>query len=116
MIAFILIVPILFTIPIVFCWKLFERAGYKGFFSAIPFYNLFILSKIVNCTKWWWYKWTSTDKEINQNLSLIPLIEINSKCITDLKVKCKNIKLLGKKNKEKSSGSMARQRIIRLDT
>ena len=55
MIAFILIVPILFTIPLAFCWKLFDKAGYKGFYSVIPYYNLFILSKIVNCTKWWWY-------------------------------------------------------------
>jgi signal peptidase I len=55
MIAFILIVPILFTIPLAFCWKLFEKAGHKGFHSVIPYYNLFILSKIVDCTKWWWY-------------------------------------------------------------
>ena len=55
MIAFILIVPILFTIPLAFCWKLFEKAGYKGFYSVIPYYNLFVLSKIVNCTQWWWY-------------------------------------------------------------
>lgn len=55
MLAFILLVPALFTIPIAFCWKLFERAGYKGFYSIIPYYNLFILSKIVNDTKWWWY-------------------------------------------------------------
>lgn len=46
--------------------------------------------------KWYWYKWTSTGKEINQNLSLILFKEINSKWITDLKVKCKNINLLEK--------------------
>jgi len=55
MLAFILLVPVLFTIPVAFCWKLFERAGYKGVYSIIPYYNLFILSKITNCTKWWWY-------------------------------------------------------------
>ncbi len=55
MLAFTLLVPALFTIPIVFCWNLFEKAGYKGFYSIIPYYNLFVLSKIVNCTKWWWY-------------------------------------------------------------
>ena len=55
MLAFIILVPALFTIPIAFCWKLFERAGYKGFYSVIPYYNLIILSKIVNDTKWWWY-------------------------------------------------------------
>ena len=55
MLAFIILVPALFTIPIAFCWKLFEKAGYKGFHSVIPYYNLYILSKIVNDTKWWWY-------------------------------------------------------------
>ena len=54
-ILFVLLVPAFFTLPIAFCWKLFEKAGYKGFYSVIPYYNLFILSKIVNCTKWWWY-------------------------------------------------------------
>ena len=48
-------VPALFTLPIAFCWGLFEKAGHKGFYSVIPYYNLFILSKIVNCTQWWWY-------------------------------------------------------------
>ena len=55
MLAFILLVPAFFTLPIAFCWKLFEKAGYKGFYSVIPYYNLFVLSKIVNCTQWWWY-------------------------------------------------------------
>ena len=54
-ILFVLLVPAFFTLPIAFCWKLFEKAGYKGFYSVIPYYNLFVLSKIVNCTKWWWY-------------------------------------------------------------
>ena len=55
MLAFILLVPALFTIPIAFCWKLFKKAGYESYYSIIPYYNLFILSKITNCTKWWWY-------------------------------------------------------------
>lgn len=55
MLAFILLVPALFTIPIAFCWKLFKKAGYESFYSIIPYYNLYILLKIVNCNKWWWY-------------------------------------------------------------
>ena len=55
MLAFIILVPALFTIPIAFCWKLFERAGFKGYYSVIPYYNLYVLSKIVDDTKWWWY-------------------------------------------------------------
>ncbi|MBQ8761615.1 MAG: signal peptidase I [Bacteroidales bacterium] len=55
MLAFIILVPALFTLPIAFCWKLFKKAGFKGFYSIIPYYNIYILSKIVNDTKWWWY-------------------------------------------------------------
>mgnify|MGYP003292643714 FL=1 len=54
-ILFILLVPALFTLPIAFCWGLFKKAGFEGYYSVIPYYNLFILSKIVNCTQWWWY-------------------------------------------------------------
>ena len=54
-ILFILLVPALFTLPIAFCWGLFKKAGYEGYYSVIPYYNLFILSKIVNCSQWWWY-------------------------------------------------------------
>ena len=54
-ILFILLVPALFTLPIAFCWELFKKAGFEGYYSVIPYYNLFILSKIVNCTQWWWY-------------------------------------------------------------
>lgn len=55
MLAFIIIVPILFTIPIALCWNLFKKAGQKGYYSIIPFFNLYIFSKIINWQKWWCY-------------------------------------------------------------
>lgn len=55
-IIFVLILPILFTIPIGFCWNLFEKAGHKGYNTLIPYYNLYILLEIIGKEKkWWWY-------------------------------------------------------------
>ena len=57
LILFILIVPALFTIPIAFCWKQFEKAGQKGWYSLIPYYNIFVMLKIIGKQKkfWWWF-------------------------------------------------------------
>ena len=57
LILFILIVPALFTIPIAFCWKQFEKAGQKGYYSLIPYYNIYVMLKIIGKQKkfWWWF-------------------------------------------------------------
>ncbi len=57
LILFILIVPALFTIPIAFCWKQFEQVGQKGYYSIIPYYNIFVFLKIIGKQKnfWWWF-------------------------------------------------------------
>ena len=34
-------------------WKLFIKAGEKPIYSLIPFYNLFIMMKIIKRPKWW---------------------------------------------------------------
>jgi signal peptidase I len=34
-------------------WKLYEKAGYKGWEGAVPIYNLWIMLKIVD-RPWWW--------------------------------------------------------------
>lgn len=44
--------------------------------------------------KWCCNNWTSTCKRMNVDTDLTPFIKINSKCITDVNVKCKIIKLL----------------------
>ena len=57
LIAFIFLVPLLFTIPIAFCWKQFEAAGQKGYYSIIPYFNIYVLLKIIGKHKkfWWWF-------------------------------------------------------------
>lgn len=55
MILFIFLIPLSFTIPITFCWNLFSKAGYKGYYSIIPYFNLYIFLKIINWRKWWSY-------------------------------------------------------------
>ena len=34
-------------------WKVFEKAGRKGWEALIPIYNLFIIQKIIK-KPWWW--------------------------------------------------------------
>ncbi len=34
-------------------WKLFEKAGQAGWKALIPFYNIFILLKIIGRPGWW---------------------------------------------------------------
>lgn len=36
-------------------WKLFEKAGEKGWKSIIPIYNLYILFKIAHMKNWFWW-------------------------------------------------------------
>ena len=55
-------VMIVFSIFVM--WKLFEKAGYKGWYSIIPIYNIYILTKI------------AFGKGIYMLLMLIPLVNI----------------------------------------
>lgn len=38
---------------VVALWKIFEKAGQPGWACLIPFYNLYILLKIVGKPSWW---------------------------------------------------------------
>ena len=82
---FILIVPALFTIPIAFCWKQFEAAGQKGWYSLIPYYNIFIMLKIIGKHKkfWWWF--FIVFPYINVFMLLLMLVELG-KCFGRFKV------------------------------
>ncbi|MDA3943620.1 MAG: signal peptidase I [Bacteroidetes bacterium] len=53
MLELIIIIPLLFTIPTVFAWKLFAEAGKPGYYSAIPFFNLYVLLRIIKKPLWW---------------------------------------------------------------
>lgn len=55
MIGFFLIVGLVFYIlTVIAIWKIFEKAGEKGWKAIIPFYNVYIMFKIVKMTGWFW--------------------------------------------------------------
>ena len=43
-----------YILLIIACWKIFEKAGEKGWKSLIPFYNIYIMYKIVDMKNWFW--------------------------------------------------------------
>ena len=51
--AFIVIILVFAVFMIVAMWKIFEKAGQEGWKAIIPFYNLYILLKIVGKPGWW---------------------------------------------------------------
>ena len=44
---------IIFLVVIIAWWKIFEKAGQPGWQALIPFYNFYILLKIVGKPGWW---------------------------------------------------------------
>lgn len=54
MLKTILIIHLILAIPtLVALWKLFEKAGYKGWYILIPGYHLYIWLKIIKKPMWW---------------------------------------------------------------
>lgn len=53
MLELIFILPLLFTIPTIFAWPVFEKAGRKGWESVVPYYNLWVFLQIIK-KPWWW--------------------------------------------------------------
>lgn len=41
-------------LQIIACWKMFEKAGEKGWKAIIPIYNYYIMFKIVDMKGWFW--------------------------------------------------------------
>ncbi|MBN2237135.1 MAG: signal peptidase I [Bacteroidales bacterium] len=56
LLLFILSLPVLFTIPALFAYKLIEKAGIPGWKILIPYYNLYVLVKLTE-RSYWWYLW-----------------------------------------------------------
>ena len=48
------ILPLSFTIPTIFAWQLFEKAGVPGWKTLIPFYNLYVWLQIIKKKNWWY--------------------------------------------------------------
>ena len=53
MLELIILLPLSFTIPTIFAWMLFEKAGRKGWETLIPYYNLYVFLKIIKKPVWW---------------------------------------------------------------
>lgn len=53
MLEFIILLPLSFTLPTLFTYMVFEKAGRKGWETIIPFYNLYIFTKIIQKPIWW---------------------------------------------------------------
>ena len=51
---FILIILAIVIVSIIATWKLFEKAGRKGYESIIPFYSTWLLTEIAGLN-WWWF-------------------------------------------------------------
>ncbi len=54
MLAFVLFLPISFTIVALFAWPIFEKAGEPGWKTIVPFYNLYVWLKIIDKPMWWY--------------------------------------------------------------
>lgn len=49
-----LILPLLLAIFLIASiWKVFSKAGQPGWASIVPFYNIYIMTKIANKPAWW---------------------------------------------------------------
>ena len=51
---YLLLSVIFFISSLVGLWGIFEKAGFKGWFVLIPFYNLYIWLKIIKKPLWWY--------------------------------------------------------------
>ncbi len=54
MIELLVFLPVSFTLPTIFLWAQFRKAGRKPWETLIPFYNLYVFLKIIK-KPWWWY-------------------------------------------------------------
>lgn len=43
-----------YVLQVVACWRMFEKAGEKGWKAIIPIYNTYIMYKIVDMKGWFW--------------------------------------------------------------
>ena len=54
MIELLIFLPLSFTLPTLFLWVQFQKAGRKGWETLIPFYNLYVFLLIIKKPMWWY--------------------------------------------------------------
>lgn len=52
--AIIVGILVFYVLTVIASWKIFEKAGEKGWKALIPIYNTYIMYKITNMTGWFW--------------------------------------------------------------
>lgn len=55
MLLLFILIPLSFTIPMIFAYFLFEKSGTNGKKLFIPFYNLYYFLNFINKNNIWWY-------------------------------------------------------------
>lgn len=55
MVGLMLFVLCFYILMVIADWKIFVKAGEKGWKSLIPIYNIYIMFKIVKMKTWFWY-------------------------------------------------------------
>jgi signal peptidase I len=54
MLYLLILIPLSFTIPTIFAWGIFEKAGRQGWETLVPFYNLYVFLQIIKKPLWWY--------------------------------------------------------------
>ncbi len=54
MLELIIAIPLSFTIPTIFASVLFSRAGQKSWHAFVPFFNLYVMLRIIRKPLWWY--------------------------------------------------------------
>jgi len=54
MLYLLILLPLSFTIPTIFAWGVFEKAGRNGWETILPFYNLYVFLQIIKKPMWWY--------------------------------------------------------------
>ena len=54
LVAIIIVAIVFYILQVIAGWKVFEKAGEKGWKALIPFYNTYIFFKITGMTTWFW--------------------------------------------------------------
>jgi len=77
MLYLLILIPLSFTLPTIFAWGVFEKAGRKSWETLVPFYNIYVLLLIIKKPKWWyallWFPF------INVFVYMLMLVEV-AKC------------------------------------
>ncbi|VAW27288.1 Signal peptidase I [hydrothermal vent metagenome] len=55
MIELLIFIPLSFTLPTIFLWAQFAKAGRSGWETLVPFYNLYVFLRIIKKPLWWYF-------------------------------------------------------------